>query len=272
MGKADSSSNEKSTDPLKELLTALATGARAVNGIPVDDEYAFQASFPEFATALQEAQDSLKGIVWEGLEDQADIEQQDDVDDPFLLEQAADLCDSLVEQLEAYLQSAGDGSRDLLELAQTTRKKSQNSFRTMMEGIKEMEKPQTIYNLYVPDNRRRAPFVPRVHPDKPHGITPLDLSLKDGSGWDTRFGGAKPRSVIPEDAVLPKQHVPHPYEKEILSFQYTEEQLQSPLQSLPSLPMPKGPTPLPFTWIDTPGALESLATRLKSVQEIAMDL
>ena len=272
MGKADSSSNEKSTDPLKELLTALATGARAVNGIPVDDEYAFQASFPEFATALQEAQDSLKGIVWEVLEDQADIEQQDDVDDPFLLEQAADLCDSLVEQLEAYLQSAGDGSRDLLELAQTTRKKSQNSFRTMMEGIKEMEKPQTIYNLYVPDNRRRAPFVPRVHPDKPHGITPLDLSLKDGSGWDTRFGGAKPRSVIPEDAVLPKQHVPHPYEKEILSFQYTEEQLQSPLQSLPSLPMPKGPTPLPFTWIDTPEALESLATRLKSVQEIAMDL
>lgn len=262
----------KPPDPLKDLLASLAAGARAVNGIPVEDDYAFQSSFPEFASALNDAQESLRGIVFDIVEEQTCTHLEDDTDDPFLLERAADLCELLMEQLESYLQNSGNSAEALQEFAQTSRNRSKKSFRTMMDGIVEMEKPQLVYDWNVPDNRRGIPFIPKVHPDKPHGITPLDLSLRNGSGWETRHGGTKPVSSIPEDMVVPKQYVPHPYKSEIESFQYTTAQLQSPLKTLPILPMPKGPSPLPFTWVDTPEALDSLARRLSAVEEIAMDL
>lgn len=262
----------KPPDPLKDLLASLAAGARAVNGIPVEDDYAFQSSFPEFATALNDAQEALRSIVFDILEDQADTHLEDDTDDPFLLEQAADLCDLLMEQLEAYLQRSGHSGQALNEFAQTSRTRSKKSYKTMMDGIVEMEKPQLVYNMSIPDNQRGVPFIPKVHAKKPHSMKPLDLSLKDGSGWETRFGGTKPASTVPEDMVVPKQHVPHPYQNEIEGFQYTAAQLESPLESLPTLPMPKGPSPLPFTWIDTPEELDSLAQRLTTVKEIAMDL
>lgn len=267
---------EKSPDPLNDLLTSLAAGVRAVNGIPVDDDYSFQSSFPEFTSALNVAQDSLRGIVFDILEDQTDMQHDDEIDDPLLLEQAADLCDLMMEQLETYLQRSNSGSQEggktLQEFAQTARNRSKKSFRAMLDGIVEMEKPQERYNMNVPDNRRGMPFVPRVHPKKPHGKIPLDLSLKDGSGWETRFGGTKPASNIPDDMVLPRQHVAHPYQTEIEVFKYTPAQLKSPLKGLPTLPMPKGPSPLPFTWVDTPKALDNLSRRLRSVDEIAMDL
>ena len=281
MGQTSTSSTgsaDKPIDPLKELLTSLATGARAVNGIPVEDDYSFQASFPEFASALNEAHESLREIILEVLgEQQNTLGQRDDDndlmdDDPFVLEQAADLCDLLMEQIESYLQKSGESGKALQEFAQSARNQSKKSFRAMKEGIVEMEKPQLVYDMHIPDTRRRIPFIPPAHPQKPHGITPLDLSLKNGSGWDTRHGGTKPASAIPHDLVLPKQHVPHPYQKEIESFSYTSEQLQSPLKSIPKLPLPKGPSPLPFTWVDTPKALEELSRKLRSVTEIAMDL
>eukprot|EP00977_Amphora_coffeiformis_P015985 scaffold4833_cov233-Amphora_coffeaeformis.AAC.20 len=270
---AKSPPGDKPPDPLKDLLASLASGARAVSGIPVEDDYSFQASFPEFAAALNDAQESLRGIVFDILEDQTDIQHDDEVDDPFLLEQAADLCDVMMEQLESYLQQSGSESGQVLQdFAQSARNRSKKSFRAMMDGIVEMEKPQKIYGINIPDNRRRMPFIPKVHPKKPHGTTPLDLSLKNGSGWESRFGGTKSAVKIPDDMVLPKKHVAHPYQTEIETFRYTTSQLKTPLDSLPTLPMPKGPSPLPFTWVDTTKALDDLARQLRSAGEIAMDL
>ena len=270
---AKSPSVDKPPDPLKDLLASLASGARAVSGIPLEDDYAFQASFPEFAAALNDAQDSLRGLVFDILEDQTDMNHDDEIDDPFLLEQAADLCEVMMEQLESYLQRSGSESGQALqEFAQTARNRSKKSLRAMMDGIVEMEKPQKVYDMHIPDNRRRMPFIPKVNPKKPHGKTPLDLSLKNGSGWETRFAGIKTAAKIPDDMVLPKQHVAHPYQNEIETIRYTTEQLKSPLNSLPTLPMPKGPSPLPFTWIGTPKALDDLARQLRSTKEIAMDL
>jgi exosome complex exonuclease RRP6 len=269
--------NSPEVDPLKDLLASLAAGARAVNGIPVDDDFSFQASFPEFAAALNSAQDSLRGIVLEVLDDQMDLEDET-MDDPFLLEQAADLCDLLMEQIENYLQSssaagqAATNDLSLQEFSQSARDRSKKSMSRMMKGIVEMEKPQKAYKIQIPDNRREVPFVPRVHAKKPHGSTPLDLTLQDGSGWETRFSGTKPASVIPSGAVLPRKHVLHPYQQEIEGFQYTSWQLECPLSSLPSLPLPKGPSPLPFTWIDSSKALDSMARKLRNVKEIAIDL
>ena len=46
-------------DLLSQLLAALATGARAVQGLPLGDEFEYQSSFPEFRQLIGECHEGL---------------------------------------------------------------------------------------------------------------------------------------------------------------------------------------------------------------------
>ena len=96
-------------DILSELMTALATGARAVQGLPIGDDFDYQSSFPEFRQLLDDSQESLLESLLMTLNDTSSIlgldtnnyrdndnhHDFDNLDDPLLLEICTDLCDSL---------------------------------------------------------------------------------------------------------------------------------------------------------------------------------
>ena len=231
---------------LGPLLAALAQGAKAAATLPVADDFEFQASFPEFAGPLQEAQAVYDPTFWESI---------------------ADTCDVLVEQVEAYLNE--DTVLTLDQLGQAAWQKSQSSYTRMLDGVVDMPKPQETYRI-VRSNDRTRPFIPKVHPDKPFGVVPLSLELQPGSGYETRMGSLQGSSTLPPDVIVPDQYVKHPYQKEIEDFVYTEKQLQAEEPVGDAIPKR---TTLSATWIDTPEALQTLVQRLEeNVTEIALDL
>uniref|UniRef100_A0A7S4AKJ7 HRDC domain-containing protein n=1 Tax=Pseudo-nitzschia australis TaxID=44445 RepID=A0A7S4AKJ7_9STRA len=147
-------------DILSELMTALATGARAVQGLPLGDDFDYQSSFPEFRQFLDDSQESLLEALLMTLDDASSSLSLDksnnhqhidfeNLDDPLLWETCTDLCDALLEQAELSIASnrstslGGKLSREL----KTTRKHAQSSFGRLLEGIVEMEKPQIVHKF-----------------------------------------------------------------------------------------------------------------------------
>ena len=209
---------------LKGLLASLASFAKAAQSLPTGDALEFESSFPEFQFSLNQAQESLLQILQSAISSQ---QQQDDnnaasaesleealadldassLDDPWLWERAADACDALVEQVEAYLllnssSNAADDSDDdvvapLQQFANRAHAAGSSQFHRMVQNTAHtLPKPQEVYGFSTsttqdPSSSRTAPFVPAVHPDKPHAVTPLDLTLQPGHGYDTRYGALR---------------------------------------------------------------------------------
>jgi exosome complex exonuclease RRP6 len=270
-----------------------------VQGLPLEDDFAFQASFPEFTSQLSSTKAALLDVLAMALPslgtvgDNEDLFSTDDVDDddPFLWEKCAEACDALVEDVEFYLEQANNNKTKTISSVTSTakqwdhwsaraRQRAQGTLRLMEQGLVDMVKPQITYNITV-QNDRLLPFVPRVHPDKPYNVTPLDLSLQPGHGLDTRMASIKSinsnstdggtvASRFPDNVIAPPHHVAHVYQTEIESFTYR------PWQLVAHEP-PKGTTisvvdPLEATWIDTESALEQLAAKLATKSHVAIDL
>ena len=260
-----------------QLVSALSVGVRAVQGLPIDDEHEFQSSFPEFRELSNENKNVLLETLLLTLEEynmssgsgESDSSALNfgSLDDPLLWEACADACDMLLEQAESHLRS--DVPSNLKAYADTARQHATSSFGRLIEGLVDMEKPQVVHQLPV-DNDRETPFVPPIS-EKPHAMTPLDLTLRPGHGLDTRFGELRGATALPLKLVAPAGHVAHCYETEIRNFAYTPSQLEAPSSKPP--PISKQDL-LNATWVDTPEGLNALGEELESssVQEIALDL
>jgi exosome complex exonuclease RRP6 len=303
---------------LKPLLASLASFARATQALPAtEDEFQYERSYPEFQFALQKAQDSLRTLLQTSLRemkslkigngdeilDTDDVAIPDDLDDPVLWEQCADACEYLVEQAERYLHgpsasdeattngSAATVQQQLRQFSAVARDAAEQSkfHRIVANTRNDLPKPQDLYKMSCHPNSRIAPFVPAVHPDKPHAVSPLALTLIPGHGFDTRLGELRSsRQPLPPPSssssspvstmVAPTQHCPHVYEAEIRSFTYTARQLEAPKP--PAVDGSGGgkgkleasSEPLRAKWIDTERDLQELALSLSDCTEFALDL
>lgn len=269
-----------SEELLSKLMSALAAGARAVHGLPMDDEFEYQSSFPEVESLIKENQENLLDAIVLALsvgEDREGVNADfQGLSDPLLWEACSDVCDWLLEQAETS--SAGPPLQAELAVAQ---KQARNSFGRLLQGVVDMDKPQDVYRLYNYDtsstipskdlNSRTKPFVPSI--TEKHNATqaPLDLELQPGHGLEDRYGPSRPRKALPNDGlVAPSHHVPHVYQAELEALQFSETQLAAPETKPPKIQAET--TPLVATWVDTPAALEDLAKHLESATEIAVDL
>ena len=253
-----SDSTEQEEESLSKLLAALGAGARAVQSLPLDYDFAFHSSFPEYSESVADSRERLMDVL--ALVDPS--LRGRDANDPQVWETCADICDALLEQAEIPQSSA------LEDISQKARIQAQGSYGRMMQGLVEMDKPQDVYNIE-PQNDRLQPFVPPAHPRKPFSVSgPLDLTLVEGHGLETRFGTRR-KVVVSPNVVAPSHHVPHVYQEEIESFTYPDWLLKAP-GTKPS-PIPITET-LQATWIDKEDKLADLSKRLESVDMIAVDL
>ena len=277
--RTDAETATEEEQQLSQLVSALASGARAVQHLPLDDDFSFGRSFPEFSSALAGANTSLvealQAILKECSKDEEEelsltsaktatlsaVDPDALLEDPLWWEDCADVCDALVEQVEATL-SSDTIVENLTDWSSQARQKSASAFGRMVEGTVDMEKPQQVFQIPV-DNGRDTVFVPAVHPDKPFSVVPLDLTLQPGHGL------TKKDWQIPRDIVAPTHHVPHIYQSEIEALEYREWQLQ---QTEKPPPITAESEPLQATFIDTVEELQALAAKLEQVQEVAIDL
>jgi exosome complex exonuclease RRP6 len=277
---------------LQKLLVALGAGARAVHGLPLEDDFSFEAAFPEFAKSLSETQESLLETLLlalpytlnhsrdsaNGIDDALDLDSFQDIQDPLLWDACADACEELLDCVEAFLQSkttivdddnVAMATGNLSDLAGIARHKAKSSMGRLVESTVDMEKPQVTYNMNVSSlNSRQEPFIPKVHPAKPFSLTLLDLTQQEGNGLENRYGPLRNNVRVPSDVVAPLTHVPHIYEQEIVSLDYRPRQLQAQ--------KPEGdilvPVSLEAKWVETPEELIELARQLEKVQDVAIDL
>lgn len=273
------------------LLSALAHGARTVQALPVgDDDWDFEASLPEFRSALQSTQTVLLQALLDFLDDRSnDLDLDHDthhnnthhdnthhdnthyttLTDPLLWEACADACDVLTERVETYLREA-ENRVDLAGLRHVVID-SQTKVARMLAQTVVMEKPQDVYPHWQRSHHdRREPFVPSLT-HKPHATVPLDLTLVPGHGLGTRRGTLHATPLLPDDLVAPHQHVPHPYQHELTHHSESAQRLPPPVVAPPPLTPPRSGI-LPATWIDTVDEWRRLGERLAHVTEIALDL
>ena len=296
---------------LSQLLSSLAAGARSVQGLPIGDDFAYTSSFPEFQTPLSNSQAALYEtiqMILTAVRDHDDDEEEEDdddydgnkkndellqrtllphtsvnLDDPVLWEKCADVCESLAEQVESFLNGINNNNNNTAATATTSllesslhqwsaqaRQKSQSAFGRMLQNTQhDLPKPQVVYKMTTPHCQKFAsaeasrvqPFVPAAHPEKPFGVIPLDLTLQPGSGLDNNNSS---KSLLQQQQqqqnsmITPTHHVPHVYKTEIETLQYRDWQLNAvkPVSAIPIV------TPLTATWIDSVPALQQLAERL----------
>lgn len=197
-----------------ELLSALTTGLRSANALPLGDDFEFLVSLPEVADALQGAQSELLDLLneileqvqrvqkstneYETLEDE-DNNEYNDLEDPLLWEDCSEACEFLLEHAESYLQN--ETTKGTVTATSSTLQSLASHARTqlsrMVDGTIDMVKPQLAWSEWTPPNGRTQVFVPPMHPEKPHAVVPLDLSLRPGHGLETRFGEMRTVTVAP---------------------------------------------------------------------------
>ncbi len=289
-------------DMLSELMTALATGARAVQGLPMGDDFEYQSSFPEFQLLLDDSQESLLEVLRITLDDAMSSLNHHDynpidfekLEDPLLWETCKDIYDALVEQAElSTSDESGSLSSQRGDLARGLKSRAQNSFGRLLDGIVDMEKPQIVYKFGPSsaiksndeededaemsdasptqtghNNGRTEVFVPPFLKKKYFFKEPL-LGLDDpewrqeGHGVESKLGEMKPVRVSP-NVVGPSHHYRHPYQVELQSVDYPGWQLEVASSKQPKIPKTDAPLIENSTWIDTPEALAELKSILES--------
>lgn len=258
---------------LPKLLAALAMGARAVHSLPLGDDFDFQSSFPEFSELRDGTLERLVQLLGENTaiileNDNPEEPSQYDYRDPEFWDACADACDVLLEQAETYAHDGADGSTQVLqEWSDKARQQARGQQARILSGLVDMEKPQITHGIQV-QNDRTQPFIPKVHPDKPYSVVPLDISLQPGHGLDSRIDGTV--KAISPHVIAPSHHAPHVYQQELQALEFRPWQLQAPLTK-PS-PIVASAVPLTATWVDTQDQLTHLAQILESTKYIAMDL
>ena len=285
MSSAAEETNNNNTDiALSQLLAALAAGARAVQALPVGDDFDYTSSFPEFSRALQKTtEDSLMETIQDMLRPLRENDDDDTVH-PDVWEECADACDALVEQVESFLLHSSAATTtsvatttDLQHWSAKARQKSSSTLQRMIQGTDmDMKKPQLVHGIAPVHCQKAAsrtdPFIPPVHPDKPFHTVPLDMTLRKGHGLKESSNNRRVW-MSSQGLVAPSHHLPHVYQTEIEALEYRDWQLQATRPSTPQIvATADNDRLLQATWIDTTADLQKLASRLEHVRYVAIDL
>jgi exosome complex exonuclease RRP6 len=290
---------------LSALLKALGEGVVQSSKLPVDDEFEFEKSFPEFAKQLSGTQRELVQLIKEVLvevngsrlmnrpndndeNDEDDIDNNCDYDvyDAAFWERCEDACEYLLDQLENTQASKEmEVTKHMLnQLGHRAQLQGQTAFSRMQSNLVDMVKPQGAYHMRPPNNSRTDPFVPPIS-TKPNALVPLDLTLQPGHGLEGRFpvresgngGLGTHRYASSRNLIAPAFYVPHPYQTEIEQFPYQDWQLEVP-PNFSSKLVERESEPLHAEWIDTKAQLENLVRDLHHQQKqqqrlvVAIDL
>ena len=241
---------------LSKLLSALASGARAVHSLPLEDDFLYESTYPEFSSLVQQGSTELTQVLSLALQLQ-DHEKKDlDRDDPAVWDACADACDWLLEQAELYLRD--DAQLELSHWSLTARDHAQSAYGRINERVVEMEKPQVTYNIVV-DNSRTAPFVPIGYETN---------VLVAGRANDTRYGGTPDVSFLGDTVVGPSHHCPHMKRDEICNLKCNYPLPESEPEPIQEHDLSEAN----HLWVDTIDKLTDLVNKLELVTQMAVDL
>ena len=238
------------------LLQSLVEGTRASNEVPTGDQHSFASTYPAYAASMEGLGDRLTAMLQGFMQQQQRAEAAEsfhgmDADDRF--ESVTDLSDRLLEQVDANLDAAR-GVSDARE-----QQRPQSAPKHAAKPPLDRSKPQSQWADDV--NNSDEPFVPKLR-SKPNAATPLVRTLvhsQDEPGQPSPHGAARPQ---------PETWYANPYAAEIDAFRPTEAQLLPPAKQRLFPPMHT----TPCTWVATEAALHALVAKLRSVDELAVDL
>lgn len=231
---------------LGDLFKSLMSGSRASSVFPVQDDFKYYESFPEFRTQTSQLSKRLLSLIDKVCqavgEDDVFVAQLDSDLDKF--NAVVENVDNLLEQVDLHLDDMSGLNKNDRPAAravttQTGKRANNNNFN---RASLSMLKPQLKFKDKV-DNSI-TPFVP-ILPSKPHAQKPL-----------------------PNYAAHAKSlSFPHPYEFEITNLVYTKPQVSTCKEQL-YLPL----TEVPCHWIDSEEQLRDLEQKLTQQTEFAVDL
>ena len=117
---------DESDANLSKLLSALASGARAVHSLPLEDDFVYESTFPEFSNLIHQSSTDLTQVLILAL--QQDLDQ----DAPTFWDACADACDWLLEQAELYLRE--DVQLELSHWSLAARDRAQSAYGRIQIG------------------------------------------------------------------------------------------------------------------------------------------
>ncbi|CAM9785859.1 unnamed protein product [Ectocarpus sp. 6 AP-2014] len=261
---------------VRQLFESLLLGTRASNAIPDgegQEDYAYNATFPEFRSraegcgkqVLEVIQIFLNHVSQEG---ELGLPEVGDAGDPEVFQGIADVVETLLEDVDSYLdEAAGKGAnqqvalmRHQLKTVASAARSGPAKYASMVSNVVDMPKPQEAFQEEI-DNSRDTPFVPKLR-EKPNAVTPLDLApistLSTSMGMELEGRAEDSMS----GSGLLDFHYPHPYEVEIRAFHYMPAQVKAPLASQLVRPVSlvgdEGHKAPAATFVDTVEALDSM--------------
>ncbi len=248
----------------KNVFGLLVAATKASNALPEGDEYTDVAlTAPAVATRLADMGQQLTRLMSETGRKRRGA--QDFVQSPG----AEEGFDKVVDAVDGWLEGV-DRTVDRLSGvaalpgALTVTKDVLKSNITVIRAANVL-RPQLKF--YPPiDNSAAVPFVPHLT-SKPHALVPLPEVF--------RAGPARHESAI---SVAMQSHLTargggggavagHPYEHELQALQFGPEHLTAVKERIFGVP-----EQTPWSWIDTPAALDILIGKLAQEKEIAVDL
>lgn len=204
----DDDDEAASSRNIQSVLTALAALVQAAQRLPTPDtpnttsssNLEYEASFPEFRSNMAVTHSHLLALVQsllpaEGSDKDAAEGMVDDATDPFVWDRCADWCDTLMDQVEAYVVHSSTSSLVPSTATTTTINNNSNTIRHWRDATRTAydaawnamgvasdavpQKPQELHSFATTRVSRTAPFVPALHPDKPFAAGERDMDDDD---------------------------------------------------------------------------------------------
>ncbi|KAI1339740.1 ribonuclease H-like domain-containing protein [Xylariaceae sp. FL0016] len=248
----DSSQDFKSLQ--EKIQSALIATTRLTNQIAAEDLSFQRTSNPTVAEELDDTSSRLLDLTTsllksatKGTDAQAPtLEDADDIDVHW--SRIVDVVDTLLEKadfaLDEYTGAIKRRTAPTEQSAPPTKKPTTSLDRNLKYA--NVLKPQNAFELK-PDNHDKLPWKPRLT-SKPHAVLPLEKSLGTFSDENQ------------------SQQYKHPYESEIMSFEYPDTVFQE------SEPIPYQPfESTTATFVDTFEGVLLMLEELKGASEIAID-
>ena len=219
-----------------------------------------------------------------GIKKRKRLQDEDDAVHEFE-DQVVEVLDSLLERADINLDTV-TGKRKATEISQqaeaalAARQRAQDAKRAKESGVQalpdhiinaDIPKPQLNFDPPVDNSNDLPPWTPTL-PVKHHAMVPLDHvptpSSSRPASPDIEGAPAPPSTAAPLGiAEIRGTTVRHPYVYESKHLGYP-----SSLFTITPPIAPKSFADTPFTWIDTPDALQRMVDKLQRAQELAVDL
>jgi exosome complex exonuclease RRP6 len=256
-------------DYIQNLFSQLVQGTRVSNNLPTPSEFAvLKVTQKGFSGLMSKYANRLKSTISQFIASSG-------LENPATSDDVGDLFDSTVDLLDSYFESV-DIAFDEMEAPLKDKKIVQarlEETNLVNNKIKNLLRPQLQWDDVDNDNK---PFVPKIKKKYNANVASLEQSMN--LKWTEEEQRLTPTSVeqfpfrfsagMGVGGPTTRESAPHPYEPELLSLEYTDEQLSKPK----TITMYKGLDATPCTWVHTKEDLQQLADVLDTQQEFAIDL